>query len=339
MPMPHRLNDIVQLEECLSRPSEALIKDLNAVPGDLLILGVGGKMGPTLARMAKRADPGRRVIGVARFSEPGLRESLEEQSIECISGDLLDADTLHRLPAARNIIFMAGRKFGSAGSEWLTWAMNSHLPALVAQHFSRSRLVVFSTACVYPFTDTSGKGSPESSALEPLGEYANSCVARERLFQYFSHRHQTPGCLLRLSYAIDMRYGVLHDVANKVLRRQAIDLSMGFANIIWQGDANERALRALAHCETPTMPLNLSGPRIAIRDAAIGLGKRLGMEPCFTGVEADSALLIDCSQADRLFGPPQVGLDTLLDWTADWVQRGGVSLDKPTHYEARDGKY
>lgn len=339
MSLPHRFNDVSQLEDCLSSPSEALVNDLGRVPGDLMILGVGGKMGPTLARMAKRAAPNRRVIGVARFSEPGLRTQLEEQGVDCVSGDLLDPETLDRLPAAPNIIFMAGRKFGSTGSEWLTWAMNSHLPALVAQRFSESRLVVFSTACVYPFTETRGAGTPESGALEPVGEYANSCVARERLFQYFSHQHQTPGRLLRLSYAIDMRYGVLHDVANKVLQHQAIDLAMGYANIIWQGDANERALRALAHCDTPTSPLNLSGPRVSIREAAIGLGERLGIEPRLTGAEADSALLIDCTQADRLFGPPQVGLDRLLDWTADWVRRGGASLDKPTHYEARDGKY
>jgi nucleoside-diphosphate-sugar epimerase len=339
MSLPHRFNDVSQLEECLSRPSEALIEDLGTAPGDLMILGAGGKMGPTLARMAKRASPDRRVIAVARFSEPGLRAQLQEQGIDCISGDLLDPRTLLQLPSAPNIVFMAGRKFGSTGSEWMTWAMNSHLPALVAQRFPQSRLVVFSTACVYPFVETRSKGAPESAALEPVGEYANSCVARERLFQYFSHRHQTPGRLLRLSYAIDMRYGVLHDVANRILRRQPIDLNMGFANIIWQGDANERALRALAHCDTPTSPLNLSGPRIAIREVAAGLGERLGIEPGFTGAEADSALLIDCSQADRLFGPPQVGLDTLLDWTADWVRHGGLSLDKPTHYEARDGKY
>jgi nucleoside-diphosphate-sugar epimerase len=235
---------------------------------------------------------------------------------------------------------MAGRKFGSTGNEALTWAMNGHVPALVAERFARSRIVVFSTACVYPFVDTDGAGAPESfSPLSPIGEYANSCVARERMFEYFSQAHQTPGRLLRLSYAIDMRYGVLRDVADKVLKRAPIDLSMGHANLIWQGEANERALRTLAYCEAPMSPLNLSGPKVSIREIAAGLGRRLGVEPLFTGSEAPSALLVDCSEADRLFGAPQVGLDTMLDWTADWVGRGGASLGKPTHYEARDGRY
>lgn len=340
MPLPDHFRDVEQLEDVLSQPSEALIKDLKKVPGAIMVLGVGGKMGPTLARMAKRADPDRRVIGVARFSEPGLREQLEAHGIECIAADLLDQKALAGLPDVPNIVFMAGRKFGSTGNEALTWAMNGHVPALVAQRFARSRIVVFSTACVYPFVETSGPGAPESfSPLSPIGEYANSCVARERIFEYFSQAQQTPGRLLRLSYAIDMRYGVLRDVAEKVQRREPIDISMGYANVIWQGEANDRALRALAHCETPMSPLNLSSPKVSIREIAVGLGRRLGAEPEFTGSEAPSALLVDCSEADRIFGAPEVGLETMLDWTADWIKRGGASLDKPTHYEARDGKY
>ena len=332
--------DIAALEEAMSRPSSALVDALAGVAGDIMVLGVGGKMGPTLARMAKRAAPGKQVIGVARFSEPGLRERLQSQGIECIEADLLSREAVAALPDAANIVFMAGRKFGSTGSEWLTWAMNAYVPALVAERFRRSRIVAFSTACVYPFVGTGSDGATEDvPPTAPSGEYANSCVARERMFEHFSHQHQTAGRLIRLSYAIDMRYGVLHDVAQKVLRGETIDLAMGFANVIWQGEANDWTLRSLAHCDTPTTPLNLSGPKISIRAVARSLGQRLGIAPVLAGQEAPTAWLIDSSLAYGLFGPPQVGLDTMLDWTADWVRRGGASLGKPTHYEARDGKY
>jgi nucleoside-diphosphate-sugar epimerase len=338
--LPARIADLAALEELMSRPSPELVQALKDAPGDLLVLGVGGKMGPTLARMARRADPARRVLGVARFSEPGLREQLEEAGIECIAADLLSGDALASLPDAPNVVFMAGRKFGSTGSEWLTWAMNAHVPALVAERYARSRIVAFSTACVYPFVTTSGPGAPESlPPTAPSGEYANSCVARERMFEHFSHQHGTAGRLLRLSYAIDMRYGVLHDVARKVLHKEPIDLAMGHANVIWQGEANDWALRTLAHCTTPTSALNLSGPRVSIRELAREFGQRFGVAPVLTGREADTAWLVDCSEAFRLYGPPRVDLQRMLDWTADWVQRGGASLNKPTHYEARDGKY
>jgi nucleoside-diphosphate-sugar epimerase len=338
--LPARIADLAALEELMSRPSPELVRALQQAPGDIMVLGVGGKMGPTLARMAKRAVPDRRVIGVARFTEPGLRERLQADGVECIAADLLSREALAALPDAPNIVFMAGRKFGSTGSEWLTWAMNAHVPALVAERFARSRIVAFSTACVYPFVPTTGNGAPEATPpTAPSGEYANSCVARERLFQHFSHEHGTPGRLLRLSYAIDMRYGVLHDVAQKVLKSEPIDLAMGHANIIWQGEANDWALRTLAHCTTPTTALNLSGPKVSIREVARALGERLGVAPVLTGQEADTAWLVDCSEAFRLFGAPQVSLEKMLDWTADWAQRGGASLGKPTHYEARDGKY
>ena len=340
MDLPTHIEDSSALEELMSRPSPGLVQALARAPGDILVLGVGGKMGPTLARMAKRADPGRRVIGVARFSQPGLREDLQQHGIECIEADLLSRDALAALPDAPNVVFMAGRKFGSTGSEWLTWAMNAHVPALVAERFAGSRIVAFSTACVYPFVDSAGPGAPESvPPTAPPGEYANSCVARERLFQHFSHAHGTPGRLLRLSYAIDMRYGVLHDVAQKILKREPIDLGMGYAYVIWQGEANDWALRSLAHCTAPTSPLNISGPKVSIRDVAQALGPRLGIEPILVGKEAPTAWLVDCSEAFRVFGEPQVSLHRMLDWTADWVRRGGQSLGKPTHYEARDGQY
>ena len=338
--LPENFNDISHLEEVMTTPSPALVADLAALPGDIMVLGVGGKMGPTLARMAKRAAPGKRVIGVARFSEAGLREGLDLHGIECITADLLSREALAGLPDAANIVFMAGRKFGSSGSEWLTWAMNAHVPALVAERFPKARTVVFSTACVYPFVGTASTGATEDVApTPPSGEYANSCVARERLFQHFSHLYHTPGRLIRLSYAIDMRYGVLHDLARKIIAREPIDLAMGHANIIWQGDANEWSLRALAHCDTPTSPLNVSGPKVSLRAAALALGERLGIPPTFTGREAETAWLIDSSKAEGLFGPPAVSLDTMIDWTADWVQRGQASHNKPTHYETRDGNY
>jgi nucleoside-diphosphate-sugar epimerase len=260
--------------------------------------------------------------------------------VECVVADLLSREQLAALPDAANVVFMAGRKFGSSGSEWLTWAMNGHVPALVAERYARSRIVAFSTACVYPFVDVTGPGAAESAPLTPpSGEYANSCVARERMFQHFSHALGTPGRLIRLSYAIDMRYGVLHDLARKLIAREPIDLTMGHANIIWQGDANDWALRALGHCTAPTSGLNVSGPPQRIRDLAVGLAQRLDVQPLFTGSEATTAWLVDIAQAQALFGPPAVPLATMLDWTADWVARGMASLHKPTHYEARDGKY
>jgi len=339
MTFPERFSDSEHLEDVMSTPSAGLMADLAKVPGDIMVLGVGGKMGPTLARMAKRAARDRRVIGVARFSDAGLREKLESHGVECIAADLLSREALAALPDVPNIVFMAGRKFGSQGSEWLTWAMNAHVPALVAERFHAARIVAFSTACVYPFVSVASGGAREDVAPTPPGEYANSCVSRERMFEHFSHRYGTAGRLIRLSYAIDMRYGVLHDLAAKVLAGETIDLAMGHANIIWQGDANEWALRALAHCTTPTSALNVSGPIISVRAAAEGLARRLGVTPNFTGREAETAWLINCTKAEALFGKPQVSLDTLLDWTADWTSRGMDSLGKPTHYEVRDGNY
>jgi len=338
--LPKRFEDIEQLEDVMSTPSPALVAALTRVPGDIMVLGVGGKMGPTLARMAKRAAPSKRVFGVARLSEKGLRERLQMQGIECIEADLLSRAALAALPDADNIVFMAGRKFGSTGSEWLTWAMNAHVPALVAERFPAARIVAFSTACVYPFVSVSGGGAKETlPPTAPPGEYANSCVARERMFEHFSHQQQTPGRLLRLSYAIDMRYGVLHDLAQKVLNRAPVDLTMGHANIIWQGEANDWALQSLAHCTTPTSALNLSGAQISIRAAALALGERLGIAPILQGQEAATAWLVNCEQAHALFGAPQVSLETMLDWSADWAQRGLATLGKPTHFETRDGNY
>ncbi len=338
--LPETISDIAALDELLCRPSQALIDDLQKVDGDIMILGVAGKMGPTLAGLAKAALPHRRVIGVARFSDASVKAWLEARGIETLSCDLLDEAALKALPKTQNIVFMAGRKFGAEGDLSLTWAMNAHVPALVAQAFADSRIVAFSTGCVYPFVPVNGKGADESLPPDPPGEYAQSCVGRERMFEYFSRKFATPGRLFRLNYAIDMRYGVLHDIATKVLGGKPIDVSLGHVNFIWQGDASAQALRCLAHCDTPTSPINVSGHEIlSVRDLAAKLGARLGREPIIVGKEEPTAWLTDTSQATKLFGLPIVDTAQLIAWTADWVARSMPSLGKPTKYEVRDGRY
>jgi nucleoside-diphosphate-sugar epimerase len=338
--LPETIKDTAALDELLCRPSQALIDDLGKVNGDIMVLGVGGKMGPTLAGLAKAALPNRKVIGVARFSEPGVKEWLEARGIETINCDLLSETAIKALPKSPNIIFMAGRKFGAEGNLPLTWAMNSHVPALVAQAFPASRIVAFSTGCVYPFVPVDGKGSDESMPPNPPGEYAQSCVGRERMFEYFSDQFKTPGRLFRLNYSIDMRYGVLHDIATKVASGKPIDVSIGHVNFIWQGDAASQALRCLAHCTTPTSPINVSGHEILlVRDLARELGKLLGKEPIFAGKEDPTAWLTDTSLAVKLFGLPVVDTAQMIKWTADWASRAMPSLGKPTKYEVRDGRY
>jgi len=340
MEWPARIADETELEEVLTRPDPALAADLAAVPGTLMVLGAAGKMGPTLCRLAKRADPDRRVIAVARFSEPGLRQRMESWGIECIAADLMDRAALAALPEAENIVFMAARKFGSTGAEELTWAMNVLLPAMVAERFAASRIVFFSTGNVLPLVPMPSGGADEAVPPAPVGDYAASCLGRERVFQHAASARGTRCFGIRLNYAIDLRYGVLHDVASKIWAGTPVPLAMGHANVIWQGDANAWTLRALRHASADCPILNVTGPEtVPIRWLANQFAARFGKPVEFAGEEAPDALLSNAARAFALFGYPRVPLLRMVDWVADWVMRGGRALGKPTKFEVRDGRF
>lgn len=338
------MRTIEQLEAKLAEPSAELIRDIAKVDGDIILLGVGGKMGPSLARLAmnaiRAAGVSKRVIGISRFSEASLRDELHAAGVETIPCDLLDDAGLQALPDAPNVIYMAGNKFGTTGREWFTWAMNAYLPGRVAEKYKHSRIVVFSSGNVYPFTPVIKGGATEADAPNPLGEYAQSTLGRERVFEYFSHKYEIPMAIYRLNYAIDLRYGVLLEVAKAVNEGRTIDLTMGHANCIWQGDANEIAIRSLLHCSTPPNVINVTGPEtMSMRWIAEEFGRRLNKAPQFAGQELAEALLNNASKSFRLFGYPKVSLLQMIDWIADWVEQGGRTWNKPTHFQEREGKY
>lgn len=339
--LPDRFETPDALDEFLSLPGEDLVRDMEDVEGDIIILGASGKMGPTLARLARNAAPGKRVVAVARFSEPESRQRMEDWGIETIQADLLDEGQVNDLPKLENVLFMAGMKFGASGNQPLTWAMNTYCPALVANAFRDSRIVAFSTGNVYPLIDVARQGATEDTPPGPRGEYAQSCLGRERIFEHFSRRHGTPGRLYRLNYAIDLRYGVLHDLATRLKGGQTIDLApMAHVNVIWQGDANAQALRLLKHCTAPTSPINVSGPEtLSVRWLVEELCERMGIAPRLTGEEPPSAWLSNSARAAKLFGYPAVPVSAMLDWVAEWVMRDMPSLNKPTKYEVRDGGF
>jgi len=332
------------LEERLSRPDEAVVAAMRAVPGDLMILGVGGKMGPSLARLAQRACQlsgiARRVIAVARFSDESLVAQLAADGIETMRCDLLDRPQLLALPEVPNVVFMAARKFGTSGSEYLTWALNTYLPGLVADRFRHSRIVAFSTGNVYPLRSVNEGGATELTLVAPVGEYAQSALGRERMFDYAFQQWGTPVAILRLNYAIDLRYGVLLDIGSAVYERRPVNLRMGLVNVIWQGDANAACLRSFEHCQSPPNVLNITGPEtLSIRQLALEFGRRFGVEPVWDGEETPTALLNCASKAHQLFGYPSVTAQQLIDWTAHWISIGGPTLRKPTHFSVRDGKF
>jgi nucleoside-diphosphate-sugar epimerase len=332
-----------QLEERLTLPSERDVAAVSQLEGDVLILGAGGKMGPSLAvrmgRAIERAGLKHRVIAVVRKDKDDAFRRLSNR-VDVVEADLLNPKGFDTLPDAPNVVFMVGRKFGSVGDQPLTWATNVWIAGLSAQRFQRSRIVAFSTGNVYPFVSVDTRGANEQTAVAPIGEYAQSTLARERIFEYFSNTHGTPVVLFRLNYAIDLRYGVLLDICEKVCSGAPIDLTTGFVNVIWQGDANSYCLRSLALCDSPAQILNVTGLKtLSVREVAERFGHRFGKTPNFTGTESKSALLSDASRCAELLGPPDISEEQLIEMTADWFGAGGVTLGKPTKFEKRDGNF
>jgi nucleoside-diphosphate-sugar epimerase len=344
MTLPERITTETELEEVLAAPSQADVECVARLGGDILVLGAGGKMGPSLARRSHRAlsvaGSRSRVLAASRFSSPAVRAALEAEGIRTLACDLLDAAAIAALPPCPNVLFLAGRKFGTTDRTDLTWVTNTVVPARVAEHFHRSRLVVFSTGNVYPLVPVAGAGSSEDDAASPVGEYAQSCLGRERVVEFVSYEQQMPALIFRLNYAVDLRYGTLVDIARRVFAGQPVDLAMGYFNAIWQGDANSYALRSLELCSSPPLILNVTGPeRISVRESAEWFGSAFGRRARFTGTEGPLALLSDSSRCRERLGGPDVPLSRLREWVAHWVQSGGASLNKPTHFEVTDGRF
>ena len=338
------IQTVEQLDQLLSEPTEPVVEIMRRLPGDIILLGAAGKIGPSLARMARRASDlagvHRRVIGVSRFSAPEEQARLQAHGVETVRCDLLDESAVAHLPPATNVIYLAGLKFGSAEDAARTWAMNTYLPGIVCRKYRARRMVAFSTGAVYGLTTRAGGGSNETDLPQPVGEYAMSCLGRERMFEYFSGAWNIPVALIRLFYACELRYGVLVDLAHKILTGDPIDLAMGWFNIIWQGDCNAMTLLAFDHVAAPPFVINITGPEmLGIRDVSATMGRLLGKAPKFRGAELETACLGNAAQAHRLFGQPGVSAEQLIEWVVDWVKRGGENLGKPTHFEVRDGRY
>ena len=337
--------DEKELNWLLSEPAPALIEMMKRLEGDIAILGVAGKMGVTMAMQAKRAVDAagvkKRIVGVARFSNPEEKIKLEEAGVETIKCDLLDREQVNALPDFPNIVFMAGKKFGTQGNEAQTWAMNALAPAFTAEKFRNSRMVIFSTGCVYPLRSSAQGGCVESDMPSPIGEYSQSCLARERIFEYYQQMYGTKMLFFRLNYAIDLRYGVLHDICRPIWEGEKVSNSVGYFNCIWQGDANANALLSLELADNPRRILNVTGPETALtEETALKMGKLLGKEVKFTCTEAgDLNYLNDASEMIKLFGNPRISLEELIRLQAEWISQGGISIGKPTHFEVNNGKF
>jgi nucleoside-diphosphate-sugar epimerase len=338
------INTEEQLDEMLTRPRPVLVEFIRTLDSPLVILGAGGKMGPTLAWLARRAAAASGhaldIFAVSRFTDCQARDWLESRGVRTFCVDLLDRKAIERVPESANVIYLVGRKFGTTEDAARTWAINTLVPAYVAERFPGARMAVLSTGNVYPLVAVSSGGSVETDALTPLGEYANAGVARDRIFEFFAQRNGTPICILRLNYAVELRYGVLVDIARTVHAGETVNLATGYFNCIWQGDANDIILRSLALAKNPPQALNLTGPAVlSVRGLALRFGELLGRPVAFSGTEAETALLSNPSRACALLGPPPTQLDQIMRWTAHWLKRGGRLLDKPTHFEVRDGSY
>jgi nucleoside-diphosphate-sugar epimerase len=341
---PDKITSEEQLEELISLPTAETIEMISRLDGDIIILGISGKIGPSLARMAKRAcveaGVSKRITGVALFDSIDQQNKIESLGIETINGNLLDTSFMNSLPTHKNVFFLAGMKFGSLDNLSMTWAVNTYLPGLTVEHFKDSRIVAFSTGCVYPLVPINSGGSRESDIPESVGEYAQSCLGRERMFEYGSNKNKTKVTLIRLNYSVELRYGVLVDIALKVKNDLPVDLAMGYFNVIWQGDVNEMVLRSLELSTSPAKVLNITGPdTLSVREVAIEFGKLFGRNPKLVNKEAQTALLSNSELAYDLLGRPRTPISQVIKWIADWMKEDKKLLGKPTHFEVRDGKY
>ncbi len=344
MTYPQRIENEAMLDDILSIPDQKLIDFMKRIDGDIAILGIGGKMGPTLGRLAvnaiRAAGVKKEVYGVSRFSNAEARQHLESWGVKTISCDLMNREAVAKLPDFKNIVYMAGRKFGTDGAEDLTWAMNVLVPGIIGERFCNSRITAFSTGCVYPLVGVNTCGCTEEVKPLPVGEYSQSSLGRERVFGYCSRTFGTKVLLFRLNYAIDLRYGVLHDIGRQVWNEEPVTNTVGHFNVIWQGDANRIALLSLEQAASPAVPLNVTGPEtISIEYIAERFAQIMGKKVTYSGVSADLCYLNNPAKSIQLFGYPRVSLATMIDWQADWLMRGGRSLGKPTHFEVNNGKF